>query len=150
MMPTVLPCSSTPPNWERCHLPSRSARFAGTTFRATASNNATASSAAETILLVGAFTTNTPAPVAAGMSTLSRPTPARAIIFKFGAAAIACASNFVAERTRTAVACANAGSNSSRFAPSQCLISKSSPRTEIVAGDNSSAIRTIGFDITRF
>ena len=92
----------------------------------------------------------TPAPVAAGMSTLSRPTPARAIIFKFGAAETACASNCVAERTRTAVACANAGSNSSRFAPSQYLISKSSPRTEIVAGDNSSAIRTIGFGISRF
>ena len=118
-MPTVLPCSSTPPNWERFHLPSRNARFAGTTFRATVKSKATANSAAETMLLVGAFTTSTPAPVADGISTLSSPTPARAMIFKFGAAAIACASNFVAERIRTALAWARAGSNSSRFAPSQ-------------------------------
>ena len=46
--------------------------------RAVASSRPTASSAAETMLDVGALTTMTPAWVAAGTSTLSRPTPARA------------------------------------------------------------------------
>ena len=120
MMPKVFSCSSTPPNCERFHLPSFSAKFAGTTFRATASSNETANSAAETMLLVGALTTKTFAEVAAGMSTLSRPTPARAMIFKFGAAAMASASILVADLTSTALAVASAASSSVRLAPSQC------------------------------
>ena len=75
------------------------------------------------MLLVGALTTKTFAAVAAGMSTLSSPTPARAITFRFGAAAIASASIFVADLTRTALALASAGNSSARFAPSQCRIS---------------------------
>ena len=62
----------------------------------------------------------TPAAVDAGISTLSSPTPARAITFKPLAAAIASASILVAERIKTAsTPAASAGSSSARFAPSQ-------------------------------
>ena len=60
------------------------------------------SSAALMMLEVGALTTMTPALVAALMSTLSRPTPARATTLSLGAAAIASASTCVAQRTRSA------------------------------------------------
>ncbi len=76
--PTVLPCTSTPVYAERCHLPALSAALALAVCRAVVSSSATACSAAEMMLLVGAFTTSTPRAVAAGMSTLSSPTPARA------------------------------------------------------------------------
>ena len=101
------------------------------------------------MLLVGAFTTNTPAAVAAGTSTLSSPTPARAMIFKSGAAAMASESILVADRINTALAVARFVSNSARFAPSQCRISNCSPSTAIVAGDSSSAISTTGLDMFR-
>ena len=104
-----------------------------------------ASSAAETILEVGALTTITPAAVAAGISTLSRPTPARAITFNPFAAAIASLSIFVAERIKTAsTPLASAARSSLRSAPSQLRISKSGPSASKVAGLNSSAIKTTG------
>ncbi|CAB4841850.1 unannotated protein [freshwater metagenome] len=69
---------------------------------------------------VGALTTMTPAAVAAGISTLSKPTPARAITFKPFAAVIASKSIFVAERINTAsTPAARAARSSGRFAPSQ-------------------------------
>ena len=67
-----------------------------------------ASSAAETMFEVGAFTTMTPAVVADLMSTLSSPTPARAMTLRFLPAAIASASSLVAERIRMALASASA------------------------------------------
>ena len=79
-------------NLERAHLPFFKAALAGETNLALASNNEIANSAAETIFEVGALTTITPASVAAEISTLSKPTPARAITFKPLAAAIASAS----------------------------------------------------------
>jgi hypothetical protein len=79
---------------------------------------ATVSSAAEVMFEVGALTTMTPARVAAGMSTLSRPTPARAITLRFLAASMASASTWVAERTRIASASTIAGSSCPRSAPS--------------------------------
>ena len=69
----------------------------------------TVSSAAEMMFEVGALTTMTPAVVAALMSTLSSPTPARATTFSTGAAAIASASICVADRTSTAFASAERG-----------------------------------------
>ena len=78
-----------------------------------------ASSAAEPMFEVGALTTMTPACVAAGTSTLSSPTPARATTLRRRAAAIASASTFVAERIRIASTSAMAGSSSARSAPSQ-------------------------------
>ena len=94
---------------------------------------------------VGALTTMTPAAVAAGISTLSSPTPARAITFRPFAAAIASASIFVAERIKTAsTPLASAARSSARFAPSQLTTSKSGPKASSVAGLSSSAIKTIG------
>ena len=64
--------------FDRFHSPFFSAAWAGEMWRAAANMRATASSAAETMLEVGALTTMTPAWVAAFTSTLSSPTPARA------------------------------------------------------------------------
>ncbi len=94
---------------ERFHSPFLSAAWAGETWRAAASMRATASSAAETMLDVGALTTMTPAWVEALTSTLSRPTPARATTLRLRAAASASASTLVAERTRIASTSAIAG-----------------------------------------
>ena len=76
------------------------------------------SSAAEMMFDVGALTTMTPAVVAAGTSTLSRPTPARAMILRRREAAMASASICVAERTRTASDSARAARRAGRSVPS--------------------------------
>ena len=55
-------------------------------------------SAAETMFDSGAFATTMPRRVAASTSTLSTPTPARPITFRFVATAISSAVSFVAER----------------------------------------------------
>ena len=78
-------------------------------WRAAASISATACSAAVWMLEVGALTTRTPRSVAAGTSTLSRPTPARATILSFLAAASTSASTVVADRTSSASASAHGG-----------------------------------------
>ena len=130
---------------ERAHLPFRSAACAGEINLADANNKPIANSAAETIFEVGALTTMTPAAVAAGISTLSKPTPARAITFKPFAAAIASASILVAERIKTAsTPLPSAANNSARSAPLQLRTSKSGPSASNVAGLNSSAIKTTG------
>ena len=113
-------------------------------FRAVASSSPIASSAAETMFEVGALTTITPAWVAAGTSTLSSPTPARATTFSDRAAASASASTLVAERTRIASTSGDAASSAARSAPSQCRTSKSGPRASMVAGESSSAMSTTG------
>ena len=133
-----------PVYFERFHSPFFSAACAGETWRAAASISATASSAAETMLEVGALTTMTPAWVAALTSTLSRPTPARATTLSRVAAASASASTLVAERTRIASTSAMAGSSSARSAPLQVRISKSGPSASTVAGLSSSAMSTTG------
>ena len=144
-MPRVFSNNSAPVYLERAHLPLRSAACAGEIKRAEASNKEIASSAAETIFEVGALTTITPAVVAAGISTLSNPTPARAITFKPFAAAIASASILVAERIKTASTPLPSSARSSpRFAPSQLRTSKSGPNASSVAGLSSSAINTTG------
>ena len=136
--------------FERAHFPLRNAACAGEMKRADAMSNEIANSAADTMFDVGALTTMTPAAVAAGISTLSRPTPARAITFKPFAAAIASASIFVAERISTAsTPLPSAARSSARFAPSQLTTSKSGPSASSVAGLSSSAIRTIGLATRR-
>ena len=144
-MPTVLSATSTPVYFERFQAPALSASFAGTMFLAAASRRPTASSAALTMFEVGALTTMTPACVAALTSTLSRPTPARAMTLSRGAAAMASASTCVADLTRIASTSVIAASSAPRSAPSQVRISKSGPRASTVAGDNSSAMRTRAF-----
>ncbi len=143
--PRVFSASSTPVYLLRFHSPFFSARLAAGMCRAVEISRPQASSAAVTMLEVGAFTTITPALVAAGTSTLSRPTPARATTLSLRAAAMASASTLVAERIRIASTSAMADSSSARLAPSQWRISKSGPRASTVAGDSSSAMRTTGF-----
>ena len=131
--------------FDRAHFPLRKAACAGDTKRAEAISSAIANSAADTIFDVGALTTITPAAVAAGISTLSRPTPARAITFNPFAAVIASASILVADRINTAsTPLARAARSSARFAPSQLTTSKSGPKASSVAGLSSSAIKTMG------
>ena len=144
-IPRVFSNISAPVYFERAHFPLRNAACAGEMKRAEAISNEIANSAAETMFDVGALTTMTPAAVAAGISTLSRPTPARAITFRPFAAAIASASILVAERISTAsTPLASAARSSARFAPSQLTTSKSGPSASRVAGLSSSAIKTIG------
>ena len=143
-IPMVFSYSSTPVNLDLCHLPALSDALASGTNLAKEKMCAIASSAAEITLEVGALTTITPAFVAALMSTLSKPTPARAITFRFGAAAIASASTCVADLTKIALAVASFSNNALRSVPSTLRTSKSGPRASTVAGESSSAIRTIG------
>ena len=126
--------------------PARATACAAGMWRARLRMWPTVSSAAEMMFEVGALTTMTPAVVAALMSTLSSPTPARATTLSTGAAAIASASIFVAERTSTAFASASAASSAGRSVPSTLRTSKSGPRASIVAGESSSAMSTTGFD----
>src|SRR5712691_3577689 len=149
MMPATLPLTSTPVNCDRFHSPDLREATACGTCRATASSRAVACSAALTMLELGAFTTITPAVVAALTSTLSRPTPARATTRRRGACASASASICVALRTITASASGSAASSSARLAPSVCRTSKSGSSSAIAAGDSSSATRTIGADTAR-
>ena len=142
--PTFLSRSSTPPYLLRFHAPALRAWLAGAMLRAVERSSPTASSAALVMLDVGALTTMTPAWVAAGTSTLSRPTPARAMTLRFLAAAMASESILVAERMSTASTSARAGRSWDRSDPSIWRISKSGPRASMVAGLSSSAIRTIG------
>ena len=126
-MPTVLPFSSTPVNVLRFHCPARRLASAAGMCRAADSSSATACSAAETMFDVGALTTITPRAVAAGTSTLSSPTPARATTLSRLDAASASASTLVAERTSSASASARAASSAGRSVPSTWRISTSSP-----------------------
>ncbi len=116
--PTVLSAISTPENLLRFHWPAAMVACAAGICRATDSSSASACSAAVMMFDCGALTTRTPRAVAAGMSTLSRPMPARATTFRLGAAARASASMVVADRISTASASASAGNNAERSAPS--------------------------------
>src|SRR6185437_15000258 len=142
--PTVFPEISTPVYLERFHSPPLSEDDAAAVLRATANSSATACSAAETMLEVGALTTITPLAVAAGTSTLSSPTPARATTLSSGAAATTSASTCVALRTMSAWALATAESSAGRSVPSTCRTSKSSARTSMADGARSSAMSTTG------
>ncbi len=143
-MPTVLPFSSTPVNELRFHCPARRLASAAGMWRAADSSSATACSAAETMFEVGALTTITPRAVAAGTSTLSSPTPARATTFSRFDAASASASTMVAERTSSASASASAASSAGRSVPSTWRISTSSPSRATADGASFSASRTTG------
>ncbi len=81
------------------HLPAWVDRSACGSSRARANIMAMACSAVVIELPKGVFITTMPAAVAAGMSTLSTPMPARPITFSFLAAAITSLFGLVAERT---------------------------------------------------
>ena len=109
-MPTVLSRSSTPVYLLRFHGPVRSESLRRGDVAGAGEEQADGElGGAETMFDVGALTTMTPACVAAGTSTLSRPTPARATTLSRCAAASASASIFVAERISTASTSAMAG-----------------------------------------
>ena len=145
-MPTVFSNSSAPVYELRFHAPPASDACAAGMCRARLRMWPIVSSAAEMTLEVGALTTMTPAAVDALMSTLSRPTPARATTLSCGAAASASASIRVADRMSTACASARAASRAGRSVPSTLRTSKSGPSASIVAGESSSAMSTTGFD----
>ncbi len=102
MMPSVLPMSSTPPYLLRSQRPSLRAACACGMLRAQAISMATVCSAALSTLLVGALTTMMPRLVAASMSTLSTPTPARPTTLSRVPASMTSAVTLVAERTMSA------------------------------------------------
>src|SRR3954466_8543765 len=144
--PIVLSVTSTPVKRLRFHSPDFKLDVACGTRRATDNSSAIACSAAETMLDVGALTTRTPRAVAAGTSTLSRPTPARATTLSWSAAASASASTCVALRTMIASTPLRAGRSAPRSAPSTVRTSKSLERTSSALGANSSPTRTTGLD----
>ena len=112
MTPRVFPRSSTPCRLERSHRPWRIDRSATVTLRATASNSAMVSSAAEIVLPPGAFITATPRSEAAATSMLSTPTPARPTTLRPGAPFSNEASTRVALRTIRPAAVFNPATNS--------------------------------------
>ena len=84
-MPSVLPSTSVPPNFERSHFPPVSDSCACGMLRASASISASVCSAAATVLASGALATMMPRFEAAATSTLSTPTPARPITRRLSA-----------------------------------------------------------------
>ena len=102
MTPKVLSASSTPVQRLRSHRPAFRAASAWGTLRAWASSSAMVCSAAERMFDCGALTTMTPRSVAATVSTLSRPMPARPTTTRSVPAARTSAVTSVAERMMSA------------------------------------------------
>ena len=96
--PSVLPVSSTPMNRFFSHLPAWVEASASGIWRASANIRAMACSAVVIELPNGVFMTTMPFAVAAGMSTLSTPMPARPMTLSFVASASISAVTLVAER----------------------------------------------------
>ncbi len=116
-IPSVLSASSTPSHRLRSQRPATSAACACGTLRAWASNSAIVCSAADTMLLSGALTTITPRRVAASMSTLSSPMPARPTTSRSRPAASTSSVTIVAERMINAWAPSSASSRSAGDRP---------------------------------
>ena len=100
--PRVLLRSSIPVNLLRVHSPRRMDASACGMFRASDIISAKACSAAAIVLPVGALTTAMPISVAASMSMLSTPTPARPMAWSRPAFAMTEAVTFVSLRTSSA------------------------------------------------
>src|ERR1051325_5437033 len=145
MTPSVLAKISTPMNLFFSHFPARVDVSASGICRASASISEMACSAVVMELPNGVFITITPAAVAAGMSTLSTPIPARPITLSFLAAFSTSAVILVAERMAMPSYWSTILINSSLARP--VFTSASTPRSlkmATAAGDNLSAIRTLG------
>ena len=97
--PSTLPATSTPTKRLFSHFPERVVRSASGIRRASASSMAMACSAAVMELPYGVFMTTMPRAVAAAMSMLSTPIPARPMTRSRGAAVSVAAVIRVAERT---------------------------------------------------
>ena len=98
MTPSVLPKISTPMNLFFSHLPARVEVSASGIWRASASISEIACSAVVMELPNGVFITMMPRAVAAGMSTLSTPMPARPMTLSFFAFSRIFGVTLVAER----------------------------------------------------
>ena len=96
--PRVLPVSSTPMNFDFSHLPAWVEAEASGIWRATANIIAMACSAVVIMLPKGVFMTITPFLLAASLSTLSTPIPARPTTLRLVAASSTFSVTFVAER----------------------------------------------------
>ena len=97
-MPSVLNAISRPWNLLFSHLPPRIDVTACGIFLASEASNAKACSAVVTEFPVGVFITTMPRRLAAGMSTLSTPIPARPTTFRRSAHSMTRGVTWVAER----------------------------------------------------
>src|SRR5215472_17329660 len=147
MMPSVLPKISTPRNLFFSHLPARVELSASGICRAKASISEIACSAVVIELPNGVFITMMPRAVAAAISTLSTPMPARPITFRL----LACSRSFpvtlVAERIANPSKPLIVAASLSLCLPRPGANSTSRPRSlkiATAAGDSASEISTLG------
>ena len=143
--PSVLLLTSTPWNFDFSHLPALVEASACGIRRAIASISEIACSAVVTELPPGVFITTTPRAVAASVSMLSTPTPARPITLRPPAASRTSRVTLVAERIAKPSKPASFCFNSSALRP--VATSVSTPRwwnTSTALSDILSAIRTLG------
>src|SRR5580698_5662619 len=147
MMPRVFPNISTPRNLFFSHLPARVEASASGICRASDSMSVIACSAVVIELPNGVFITMMPRAVAAGMSTLSTPMPARPITLRFLACSSIFAVTLVAERMASPSKPLMAAASLSLSLPRLGWKSTSTPRSlkmATAAGDSASEIRTLG------
>src|SRR5450830_1079456 len=153
MMPSVLLKISTPMNLFFSHLPARVEVSASGIWRASASISEIACSAVVIELPNGVFITMMPRAVAAGMSTLSTPMPARPITFKFLAFSRIFADTLVAERMARPSKPPISSASLSLSLPRLGWKSTSMPRSLKIctaAGESASEMRTLGMAIAAF
>ena len=150
MMPSVLLKISTPMNLFFSHLPARVEVSASGIWRASASISEMACSAVVMELPNGVFITMMPRAVAAGMSTLSTPMPARPITFRFFAFSRIFDETLVAERMARPSKSPISSASFSLSLPSAGWKSTSMPRSLKIctaAGERASEMRTLGAGI---
>src|SRR5947209_7743847 len=145
--PSVLPVISTPMKRFFSHLPACVEVSACGIWRASASIKVIACSAVVIELPKGVFITMMPLAVAAGMSTLSTPMPARPMTFRFFARSKIFGVTLVAERIASPSKLPISSASFSLSAPSFGWKSTSTPRSLKIctaAGESASEIRTRG------
>ena len=149
--PRHLPVNSVPIKRDFSHFPAFVDCDACGIWRANASIMAIACSAVVTALPYGVFITTTPRLVAAAMSTLSTPIPARPTTFKLSAAARTASVTLVAERIANPSYAPMMACNSSADRP--VLTSASTPcaaNTSTAFWLNLSLISTFGIGFHSF
>ncbi len=147
MMPSVLPKISTPRNLFFSHLPARVEASASGICRASDSISVIACSAVVIELPNGVFMTMMPRAVAAGISTLSTPMPARPITLRPFACSRSFAVTLVAERMASPSKPSIAAASFSLSLPRLGWKSTSTPRSLKIctaAGESASEMRTRG------
>src|SRR5580658_9464056 len=147
MMPSVLEKISTPRNLFFSHLPARVEASASGICRASESISVIACSAVVIELPNGVFITMIPRAVAAAISTLSTPMPARPITLRLFACSSILAVTLVAERMASPSKPLMAAASLSLSLPRLGWKSTSTPRSlkmATAAGDSASEIRTLG------